>query len=281
MKGREALLLQYLHETNCLYKVGDDGVAINKNIYALDSFMENTHFKHGWLKLKDLAFKALSVNVSDIYAMGATPKYALLALSIPQNFSAKNIKELAIGIADACNFYKIKLIGGDTISSSLLGFHFTLIAEQNNILVQRKGLNIGDILCFSGTLGSSYSTLQQCLHGFMPTYCKRHEVFFARRIGSMLIPHISKHITMGMDISDGLSVELTRLSKINHVGFKFLRKLSKQELISGEEYQALIAVAPKNLKKVLLIAQKNRQQLHPFAQVIHGRYKGIGKEWHK
>jgi len=91
--------------------IGDDAAVLGKQVFSKDIFAENSHFKHGWLSLEEIGYKAMIVNFSDTIVMNARPKFALLGLSLPKNFTPQQIKELSGGISRACEEFGVKIIG--------------------------------------------------------------------------------------------------------------------------------------------------------------------------
>jgi len=93
--NREEYLIDRL---NSKY-IGDDGAVAGEYIYSMDGFFEGVHFKREWMSLSQIARKAMIVNISDAIAMSAKPKYALVTLSIPKDFTKKEIDEVCFGIS--------------------------------------------------------------------------------------------------------------------------------------------------------------------------------------
>ena len=124
--------------------IGDDAAVLGKQVFSKDIFAENSHFKHGWLSLEEIGYKAMIVNFSDTIVMNARPKFALLGLSLPKNFTPQQIKELSGGINRACEEFGVKIIGGDTISSKILNISVSVIGELNGKAVLRKNAKYGD-----------------------------------------------------------------------------------------------------------------------------------------
>ncbi|MDE7173364.1 MAG: hypothetical protein K2N70_03345 [Helicobacter sp.] len=314
----ESAFLRYLN-----VQIGDDAAVLAPDmVCACDSFVEGSHFQRGWLSLESIAHKALSVNVSDIYAMGAIPRAALLCIGIPPQTSKSELHELASAIRNACARYNVALIGGDTIASPLLGLHFTLFGQRGDareILcasvpqraarahalmipqiptqgdnthakrhtmprsmswILRKGIRRGDVLCISGNLGGSLRTLRWLLRGVPCPFCRRHARFFARRVGSEILPFVSRIVHAGRDISAGLATELHRLSRLNHIGFLPIKTMRKESILSGEEYEALVAVRKKNLRALLCRARARRVRFVPVALATRGAFRARGKAWH-
>lgn len=306
-------------------QIGDDAATMGELVCACDSFVEGSHFKRGWLSLESIAYKALGVNVSDIYAMGAIPCAALLCIGIPPQTSPKQLQNLALAIRNACARYNVALIGGDTIASPLLGLHFTLFGCKGDVRevlcasvpphtprqsahkhafvipqiphsdsthtarhtmprsmswILRKGVRRGDVLCISGNLGSSLRTLRWLLRDVPCPLCRRHAHFYARHVGSAIVPFVSRIVHAGLDISDGLATELHRLSKLNHIGFLPIKTMRKESILSGEEYEALVAVRKKNLRALLCKARARRVRFVPVAVATRGAFRGCSKMWH-
>ncbi len=146
--------------------VGDDAAVIdNGNLQTLvstDLLLEGVHFDLSYVPLKHLGYKAVVVNLSDIYAMNGTPRQIVVSLGLSNRFSLEAIEELYQGMLLACNKYNVDLVGGDTSSSrSGLIINITVIgAAEKEELVYRSGAKEGDLLCVSGDLGGAYMGLQ-------------------------------------------------------------------------------------------------------------------------
>ncbi len=267
MKDRETLFIDTLKKSGATWGIGDDGVVLDSLVYAADSFVEGSHFKREWFSLEELAYKALAVNVSDLYAMNATPRYALLTLSLPRDFSPEQTRRLSLAIARACDEFKIKLIGGDTILASLLGISFTLIGSLGSKPLVRKGVKPGDILAYTGKIGESLKDLRRLMRGFSLAPTSR---FIRPVLRPKLISALAPLAHAGMDISDGLFLELERLSTLNRVGFEFRRAIPRAIGCSGEEYEMLFAFPPRFLQKAQSIAKQHRVALNVFARATKG-----------
>ena len=126
--------------------IGDDGAVVDEYVYSNDAFFENVHFKKDWFTLKQIAKKAMLVNISDAIAMNAKPKYALLTVAIPKSYSKKDMKTLASGFLEVAKKYNIEIIGGDTISNNKLDISVTIISKTKNPIL-RSGIKQNDYLC--------------------------------------------------------------------------------------------------------------------------------------
>jgi thiamine-monophosphate kinase len=146
--------------------IGDDAAVIGtekkKTLVSTDLLMEGIHFDLSYVPLKHLGYKAVVVNVSDIYAMNGKPTQITISLGLSSRFSLEAIDEFYTGVLLACEKYNVDLVGGDTSSSSSgLAISVTAIGEalEENI-VYRNGAKDTDLICVSGDLGGAYIGLQ-------------------------------------------------------------------------------------------------------------------------
>ncbi len=261
--------------------IGDDGAVINKIdgeklVYSADAFFENVHFKREWMSLKQIAAKAMLVNISDAIAMNAKPKYALLTVAIPKEFEKKELKELASGFIQIAKQFNLEIIGGDTISNNKLDISITIISTTNNP-VYRSGIQYGDMLCYTQELGSVKKDLDSLQRG---EKISKKSKFITPKLHPEFFYEVSSYINSAMDISDGLSFELQRLSKINKIGFEFITPLTKEIGCSGEEYELLFAFNKKYIPQIRDIASKHNIKLNIFAKATDGKYRHKCKEHH-
>lgn len=146
--------------------VGDDAAVIEfkdrQTLVTTDMLVEGVHFDLSYVPLKHLGYKAIVVNLSDIYAMNGTPKQVTVSIAISNRFSVEAIEEIYSGILLACENYKVDLVGGDTTSSlSGLVLSITAIGEADKEeIVYRNTAKEGDLLCVTGDLGGAYMGLQ-------------------------------------------------------------------------------------------------------------------------
>lgn len=271
--------------------VGDDGAVIDhfgkQTVISTDLLIENIHFDLIYTPLMHLGYKAVIANLSDIYAMNATPTQLLISLGFSNRFSLEALDEFYEGVYAACDKYGVDLIGGDT-SSSQKGFiiSVTAIGEVAPYkFVQRSTANKGDLLCCSGDLGAAYLGL---------VFLEREKKIFLENpnvrpdlegekyvIGRMLKPEASKRTidffeeneiipTAMMDISDGLSSEILHICKQSGLGcvlyeekipiaeetrnaaFKFEMDPTACALSGGEDYELLFTVKQEDFEKLVL-----------------------------
>ena len=142
--------------------VGDDAAVIDhfgkQTVISTDLLIENIHFDLIYTPLLHLGYKAVIANLSDIYAMNATPTQILISLAFSNRFSLEALDEFYEGVYAACDKYAVDLVGGDTSSSQKgLIISVTAIGEVTpDKFVQRSTAKRGDLLCCSGDLGAAY-----------------------------------------------------------------------------------------------------------------------------
>lgn len=254
---------RYIFEKFSNKKNGDDGALVGKWVFSKDLFVQNIHFKRSWLSLRQIAVKSMLVNISDAVAMNARPKYALLGLELPKDISVIEIDELCGGFLDICKKFNIKIIGGDTISGDRISVSVTIISKTKKA-VFRKGAKIGDFIAFTGNLGSVIKDFGILENGGK---IDENSKFITPDLKADFFYKAAKFTTSAMDISDGLSQDLSRLLEKNGAGIKFLKNLSKDELFSGEEYEILFTFAKKNRDKILKIAKKTATKITIFGEI--------------
>ncbi len=263
--------------------IGDDGAVVleklkkNENyVYSMDAFFENIHFKREWLSLKQIASKAMLVNISDAIVMNALPKYALLSVAIPSDFTNEDLDALASGFKKIAKKYGITIIGGDTIANIKLDISITIISITTNP-IYRSGAKEGDLVCYTGVLGSSKDDLEKLLRG---EKIEETSKFIKPKLSGDFFYAVAPFIHCALDISDGLFFELERLSHVNKIGFEFSEGIPDAIGCSGEEYEILFTFDKQNKKKIEEIATKFGINLNIFAKVIKGKYVCKCKEHH-
>ena len=219
--------------------VGDDAAVIDAKdkqiVVTTDLLLEGIHFDLTYHPLKHLGYKAVVVNLSDVYAMNAQPKQITVSIGLSKRFSLENVEELYSGIHLACERFGVDLVGGDT-SSSLTGMviSITAIGEvSKEKICYRSGAKENDLICVTGDLGSAYMGLQllerekRVLEG--NTGMKPKFEGYDYILERFLKPEPRKPLidmldeanlvpTSMIDVSDGLSSELLHICKNSKVG---------------------------------------------------------------
>ena len=151
-----------LKQASSIVGVGDDAAVIDhfgkQTVISTDLLLEGVHFDLMYTPLKHLGYKSVVVNLSDIYAMNATPTQILLSVGLSNKFSVEAISEFYEGVYAACEKYGVDLVGGDTTASQK-GFMIavTAVGEVSpDKYVKRSTAQKGDLICVSGDLGGAY-----------------------------------------------------------------------------------------------------------------------------
>ena len=120
------------------------------------------HFDLVYTPLKHLGYKAVMVNLSDVYAMNGTPRQLLVSLAVDRRFTVEHMEELYAGMRLACERHGVDIVGGDTTTSLTgLAISITCIGEADAAdVATRSGAHDTDLLCVSGNLGAAYMGLQ-------------------------------------------------------------------------------------------------------------------------
>ncbi len=256
--------------------IGDDGAVVGERVYSSDLFCEGVHFRREWLSLEQIAYKSLLVNISDAIAMNAHPRYMLLNVKLPSSLSPNEMRELSKGFLRGCKEYGIQIIGGDTVAGDKLDIAITLISHSEAPLL-RSGVKIGDIIGYTGDLGSVGADLQKLLNG---EPIDPNSKFITPTLRDRFLYKAAPYLNAAMDISDGLSKDLSRLSNINDIGFAFTTPLEPATLCSGEEYEILFSVCADRVEQISRIAEETQTPITLFATAVKGTYQSICKEHH-
>ena len=273
-----------------ILSVGDDAAVIDhfgkQTVISTDMLIEGIHFDLMYTPLKHLGYKSVIVNLSDIYAMNATPTHISLSIAISNRFSLEAIDEFYEGVYHACEKYGVDLIGGDTTTSQK-GFviSVTAIGEVTpDKFVKRSTANKSDLLCVSGFLGGAFlglTILEREKKIFTETTAQPDLEDQSYIIGRMLKPEARKDIieffsdseiipTSMIDVSDGLSSEALHLCKQSNLGcviyedkipvyedarqyaYKLEIDPTACALSGGEDYELLFTVAQADYDKLIL-----------------------------
>lgn len=279
-----------LRNASTILAVGDDGAVIDhfgrQTVISTDLLLEGIHFDLSYTPLKHLGYKSVVVNVSDIYAMNATPTQIVVSIAFSNRFSLEALDEFYAGVYAACEKYGVDLVGGDT-STSQKGFVISITALGEvapDSYVKRSGAQPNDLVCVSGELGGAFlglTLLEREKKIFETTGAQPDLEGQAYIVGRLLKPEARKDIveyfaeagimpTSMIDVSDGLSSDLLHLCKQSNVGCvlyedklpfndemkEFAYKLQLDPtacaLSGGEEYELLFTVAQADFEKIKL-----------------------------
>ncbi|WP_341215079.1 thiamine-phosphate kinase [uncultured Wocania sp.] len=240
--------------------IGDDAAVLevknSKIVVTTDLLVEGVHFDLSYMPLKHLGYKAVIVNLSDVFAMNAMATQITVSIAVSNRFPLEALEDLYAGIETAANIYDIDVIGGDTTSSTTgLLISVTAIGEvENDIEVYRNGAKPNDLLVVSGDLGAAYMGLQ-VLEREKEVYkvnpnnqpdldpysyiIERQLKPEARKDIVKLLSNLKLKPTAMIDISDGLSSEIIHICKQSKVGCDLYEEkipLDPQVISTCEEF---------------------------------------------
>ena len=251
-----------IHRLSSKY-IGDDAAVVGDTIYSMDAFFEDTHFERAWMSMAQIGRKAMLVNLSDAVAMNAQPRFALVTVSLPQDTGTEEIDELIRSLEETAAEYGCEIIGGDTVAGDKVHLTITLISHSDDPLL-RKGLEEGDLLAYTGTLGESKRDLDRLLGGEKIEADSR---FYEPQLRVEFIKKARPFLSAGMDISDGLYCDTNKLLDMNEYGFNILKSINDDTGFSGEEYEMLVGFKKEHLERLEEIAETSGTTLTVFAEV--------------
>ena len=244
-----------------LVGVGDDAAVVRPGpgdlVITTDAMVEGTHFDSTFTSARDLGYKAVVVNLSDIAAMGASPRSAVCALTLTDAVDAAWTMELFGGMREACDEHALWMVGGNLARGREITVAVTVIGEAApGRAVTRSGAQVGDAVVVTGSLGGSAAGLRIAA-GFATSWSSdergaldQHFRPVARVGEGQALAHAGA--TAMIDISDGLSLDLSRLCRASRVAVNIHASsipvhpaaTLDQALAGGEDYELLATVAP-------------------------------------
>ena len=280
-----------IKNSSTLKAVGDDCAVIApeqelQTIVTTDLLMEGVHFDLTYMPLRHLGYKAVMVNLSDIYAMNGTPRQITVSLAISKRFLVEDMEELYSGIRLACERHNVDIVGGDT-TSSMTGLAISITAigvAAKEEIAYRSGAKETDLICVSGNLGAAYMGLQ-ILEREKAVYNQQviEATEQARKNGTSVEEAIAQipqpdfagkeyllerqmkpearkdiveklrqanvKITSMIDISDGLSSELMHICEQSRCGCRIYEEripLDYQTAVAAEEFNMNVSTCALN-----------------------------------
>ncbi len=214
-------------------------------LFSADCLVENVHFDRSFSSLKDVGYKALAVNISDVAAMGALPYRAVISIAAR---SGDAVEELMKGAAEAAEKYSCPIVGGDLSAAENIFISVAVLAISTGLPpVLRSGAKPGDLLFVTGPLGAGLAGLHQLQRD---PKCNNAAANRHRRPKARLVAGLAAKAagaTAMMDLSDGILTDSDRLGKASGVGVSIDRcpvhELATEEeaLTGGDDYELLFA----------------------------------------
>jgi thiamine-monophosphate kinase len=279
--------------------IGDDAAVLQPRsgyqiLLTTDTMVEGIHFDLAYTPLQDLGWKLMAINLSDLAAMGGIPICALFSIGVREDWSVSSLEKLVHGIRKCSEVYECPVVGGDTVRTpNDCTLTMTILGEvKTGNTIFRSGAQPGDYLCVTGPLGNARTGLEVLKHGAQTRRYKQAISQFLRPVPR--ISEANQLIRMGgisamIDISDGLSSELRHLCQASHVGCKIeaqqipiaedTRRWTEMQGISqvlfvmesGEEYELLMALRPKQYEVLRSSGRKNTIPLFNIGRICDAK----------
>jgi thiamine-monophosphate kinase len=287
--------------------LGDDAALTDVDsgylVSTSDMLLQSTHFPPQMTHLQ-MGWKIVTVNVSDLAAMGAHPRGILISMGLPRDMKLEQFEELVEGILEACSYYKTPLIGGDTNESSQIVLSGTALGKvsKDNVLM-KKNAQKGDFIVVTGPLGlaaAGFEILLSKNDDFLKKIESELEMDFVEnavkhaldpraRIKESIIAAKSNLVTACTDITDGLASELYEMLKPgNNMGIRIYedkipshplveelskitgKKLNQMTLYYGEDFELLLTVKKEEIEPL-----KKLMEVYVVGEVTDSGYVEI------
>jgi thiamine-monophosphate kinase len=207
--------------------IGDDAavwrVGTSLAVATVDTLTQGVHFEFADTSWEQLGWKALAVNLSDVAAMGAAPRYALVALALPIDVKVERVRLLYQGLLDAAEMFHVSVVGGNVSRAAVVSITVTLFGEADGEAVMRRdAARPGDAIAVTGQPGSAAAGLATLTEDGLPRDASGdhlREAFLRPyprvREGQMLL---KSGVRCAVDTSDGLAADLSNICRASGVG---------------------------------------------------------------
>jgi thiamine-monophosphate kinase len=286
--------------------IGDDAAAWaptpgTLTVATTDALVEGVHFDTGTTGWADLGWKAMAENVSDVAAMGCQPRYALLALGLPQDRQVAEIEELYRGIAECAAAYGFALVGGDVVRAPTVVINVTMVGESLPVdggrrpLLERSAARVGDVVAVTGPLGGSAAGLRLLSAAQSPesgvrspndsmraVLCEAHRRPIPRVAAGLAL--VEAGVRCAIDVSDGLVADVGHICERSTVAVElaaervplfpeanavFGTEALDLALSGGEDYELVCAAPEATLARAnALLQQRGQRPLIPIGAVV-------------
>ena len=216
-------------QTQVQVGIGDDAAVIessnNKLVATVDMAVEDIHFNRKWSSPFQIGAKLTTANLADIFAMGAVPKYLLVAAGINELNNSETVTELAKGIRSVADKFEVTVIGGDLSKSEKMTLSITALGELSDQPILRSGARVGDLIYLSSLTGLSAAGL-----AILNRELDRPRYVVEAHLNPKLVApdKLIKVATSMCDVSDGLATDASHLSYASNVNFNLSKDLISQ-----------------------------------------------------
>ena len=227
--GRLRDLFHTSFQTQVQVGIGDDAAVIkssnNKLVATVDMAVEDIHFNKKWSTPFQIGAKLTTANLADIFAMGAIPKYLLVAAGISELNNSETVTELAKGIRSVADNFEVTVIGGDLSKSEKMTLSITALGELSDQPILRSGARVGDLIYLSSLTGLSAAGL-----AILNRELDRPRYVVEAHLNPKLVApeKLIKVATSMCDVSDGLATDAAHLSYASNVNFNLSKDLISQ-----------------------------------------------------
>ena len=270
----------YLAEHGIRVPVGDDAAVLappkgKESVISVDTSLEGVHFLKS-MSASDIAYRSVSVALSDLAACGATPSWFTLALTL-EDYDSIWLSGFRRGLEDISRELKIPLIGGDMTKGNLSITVQVGGYVEKGMALTRKGAKVGDLIYLTGTIGEASSALEDIKKDNLVDLKKSRYLRPEIRFG---VSNKLKGIaTSAIDVSDGLFQDLNHICTASKVGANlylekvptFLSKsLSLEEMNKGDDYEILFTSDKTNKEKIEEISKQEKVPIYEIGLIIKG-----------
>lgn len=246
--------------------IGDDASAwrteASVQIGTTDTLIQDVHFTLKTVTWRDLGWKALAINISDIAAMGGKPNYALVSLGLPPETEVDSVADLYRGLLEIATKFDIGICGGNISSAPVAIVNLSVIGEASDNILTRSAALPGDQIAVSGYLGQAAAGLKMLGAGLefdseTTTFLREAHLRPCPRLAEGRIL-VQNGVRAAIDLSDGLVSDLAHIGKASHVGARvWVHRLPIHPLVSaafkeeslglalsgGEDYELLFTAS--------------------------------------